>query len=109
MARPLKKIDWEKVEKLCSIHCTGEEIAAILNIDYDTLNAAIKREYKLSFSDYYKKHSSTGKASLRRMQFRAAESGNTTMLVWLGKQYLGQVDKREEGLPGEFKETDEFL
>ncbi len=33
--------------------------------------------------------------SLRRKQWRAAEEGNTTMLVWLGKQYLGQKDKSE--------------
>jgi hypothetical protein len=36
----------------------------------------------------------TGKASLRRMQFKAAEDGNVTMLIWLGKQFLGQKDQR---------------
>lgn len=95
MGRPLKEIDWVKVEKLCFIHCTGEEIAAIIEVDYDTLVAAIEREYKQTFSEYFKKHSSGGRASLRRMQFKAAESGNTTMLVWLGKQHLGQKDRMD--------------
>jgi hypothetical protein len=36
-----------------------------------------------------------GRMSLRRKQWKAAEDGNTTMLVWLGKQYLGQSDKSE--------------
>jgi hypothetical protein len=36
-----------------------------------------------------------GKMSLRRHQWRALEEGNTTMLVWLGKQYLGQREKNE--------------
>ena len=33
--------------------------------------------------------------SLRRMQFEKAQTGNTTMLIWLGKQMLGQKDKIE--------------
>jgi hypothetical protein len=38
-------------------------------------------------------------ASLRRKQFEAAMNGNTTILIWLGKQYLGQRDKREMSGP----------
>jgi hypothetical protein len=30
---------------------------------------------------------------LRRRQIRAALDGNITMLIWLGKQYLGQRDQ----------------
>ena len=42
-----------------------------------------------------------GKASLRRMQYGAANKGNVTMQIWLGKQYLGQNDKQEiTGLMG---------
>ena len=91
--RPLIKIDWKKAEKLCFIHCTGEEMAAILEVDYDTLVRAIVREYRQTFAEYFKKHSSGGRASLRRMQFKAAEAGKPTMLIWLGKQHLGQQDK----------------
>jgi hypothetical protein len=29
------------------------------------------------------------------MQFKAAMEGNVTMLIWLGKQYLGQSNKQE--------------
>jgi hypothetical protein len=39
--------------------------------------------------------------SLRRMQWQAAENGNPTMLVWLGKQYLNQKDKAEQTISGE--------
>lgn len=34
-----------------------------------------------------------GKSSLRRLQWKAAQKGNSAMLVWLGKQMLGQKDK----------------
>jgi len=108
MGRNLIEIDWVKVEKLCLIQCTGEEIAAIIGVDYDTLSAAIKREYEQDFSDYYKKHSAGGKASLRRMQFKTAEGGNPTMQIWLGKQYLGQTDRHDVSV-GEFSPDDEFM
>ena len=34
--RPKVVIDYKTLEKLCAIHCTGEECAAILGVDYDT-------------------------------------------------------------------------
>ena len=37
-----------------------------------------------------------GRASLRRMQFMAAQKGSVPMQIWLGKQYLGQKDKSEQ-------------
>ncbi len=33
--------------------------------------------------------------SRRRQQIESAKAGNTAMLIWQGKQLLGQVDKRE--------------
>jgi len=92
---PLKIIDWEKVDSMCKIQCTGEEIASVLDIDYDTLATACKREKKVPFSDYIGQKKLGGKASLRRNQWKLAQDGNATMLVWLGKNYLDQTDKRE--------------
>ena len=33
------------------------------------------------------------KARLKELQWMVAEQGNVQMLIWLGKQYLGQSDK----------------
>lgn len=90
--RPKIEIDWKQVDKMCQVLCTGEEQAAILGVDYDTLNRACKREHKKSFADYFKQKSSIGKMSLRRRQYTTAMDGNPTMLVWLGKNWLGQSD-----------------
>lgn len=95
MSRPLKPIDWDQVDKMCAIHCTGEEQAAVLGVDYDTLNRACHREHNCSFADYFRQKASNGKMSLRRKQYTAAMDGNTTMLVWLGKNWLGQTDHIE--------------
>ena len=92
----LKVIDWDTVDKLCAIHCIGEEIAGILDVDYDTLVTACKRDKKRQFSDYIRQKSANGKASLRRRQYSVAMDGNPTMLVWLGKNWLGQTDKSDD-------------
>ena len=93
--RPYTEIDWVQVEKLCGIHCTGEEIANILGFSYDTLERAVKREYNTPCAEWIKQKGASGRASLRRVQYSQAMGGNTTMLVWLGKNWLGQTDKQE--------------
>ena len=92
--RPQSQIDYEILDELCSLQCTGEEAASVLKIDYDTLNAALKRDGHIGFSEYLGKKRGKGKESLRRCQWKAAMAGNTTMLIFLGKQYLGQSDKQ---------------
>lgn len=99
--RPLKDIDAEKFAKLCFMHCTLEEISGFFECSEDTIERWCKREYKLNFADIYKQKSSLGKISLRRWQWRRAEDGDKTMLIWLGKQELGQTDKVEQEITGQ--------
>jgi hypothetical protein len=91
--RPRKEIAQHTFEGLCEIQCTLEEIAGVLRVSEDTVERWCERTYELGFADTYKKFSATGKTSLRRQQFELAKKGNATMLIWLGKQYLGQMDK----------------
>lgn len=100
MARPLKVIDWNVVDKLCGIQATAEEIAQFLGIDADTLATACKREQNMTFSDYFSQKRGSGKVSLRRAQWQAAQDGNPALLIWLGKQYLGQKDKSAHEISG---------
>ena len=93
--RPKFVIDYKKLDAMCAIQCTGEECAAILDADYDTLNRTLKNDGNGGFTDYFKQKSANGKMSLRRKQYDLASSGNPTMLIWLGKQWLGQADKQE--------------
>jgi hypothetical protein len=82
-------IDYEKAEKLATIMCTQSEIASVLGVSLTVL------EHDPEFQRIHKKGMEHGKASVRRMQFTSANSGNATMQIWLGKQYLGQRDKQE--------------
>lgn len=95
MSRPKKDLtekEWASVDYMITIHCTGEEIAGVLGMDYDTLNRNSKEQKGMPISEYIKQGTSKGKMSLRRLQWKSAENGNTTMQIWLGKQWLGQAD-----------------
>ena len=93
MARPRKTIDKKQFENLCALQCTEVEICGWFDVCTETLNSWCKREYGgLCFSEVYAQKRGKGRISLRRQQFQLAEKGNASMLIWLGKQYLGQRD-----------------
>lgn len=75
------------------IGCTMQEIGAVCECSVDTLERR--------FADIIQKGKETGKSSLRRMQWKNAESGNVTMQIWLGKQLLGQKDMSRFDLSNE--------
>ena len=88
MARPKKyDIDPEQVEKLSALGCTNVEIASFFGCDESLI--------RKSYSENITKGKEKGKIRLRQMQWKAAEGGNVSMLIWLGKQVLGQSDKQE--------------
>lgn len=87
--KPKIKLDYGLIEKLAHIQCIQSEIADALDVSLSTL----KRDKE--FHRIYKKGIQSGKISLRRLQWKFAEKGSIKMLIWLGKQYLGQIDKQE--------------
>ena len=95
MGRPKIEINWEEFDKLCALQCTLLEFAAYFNCSDDTIERRVKEKHSVTFAEYYDQKRGSGKISLRRKQFQTAMSGNPTMLVWLGKQWLGQKDKQE--------------
>ena len=88
MARPKKyDIDPKQVEKLAGYGCTNTEIAGVYGCSTDLIDK--------SYSEFLTKGRANLKKRLRKAQLDSALSGNSTMLIWLGKQMLGQVDKQE--------------
>lgn len=98
--RPKKVLDLAAIRKLAMIQCTHSEIASVLGVSLPTLTAFP------GFLDIYKIGQENGRKSLRRVQFASALKGNTGMLVWLGKQYLGQKDRIETDLNARFDVND---
>ena len=88
MGRPKKyNLDTDQIEKLAAFGCTNTEIASFFGCGESLI--------RKSYSEFLTKGRDKGKMRLRQLQWKAAESGNVTMLIFLGKQILGQTDNTE--------------
>jgi hypothetical protein len=74
----------DDVYKLGALGCTDREIADWFMIKEDTL--------RYNFADYLTKARSELKRRLRASQIKYAQAGNAALLIWLGKNLLGQSD-----------------
>lgn len=88
----------DALERLAKLNCTQAEIAAYFGISLTAVEVSLAEDANLRAA--YDRGIQTGRLSIRRAQFRAADAGNPTMLIWLGKQLLGQKDRVETELSG---------
>ncbi|KKN68361.1 hypothetical protein LCGC14_0452370 [marine sediment metagenome] len=87
--------DWKRIDKMCEIQCTAEEISDVIGCSVDTLDRRVKEIGGVSCAEYIKSKASFGKTSLRRSQWNMAKH-NTAMAIFLGKNYLGQRDRNDD-------------
>lgn len=95
MGRPQITIDWEQMDKLLAIQCTLREVSSWFDCSEDTIERCCKREKGVTFAEYFAIKRHKGLISLRRKQYEVAMAGSIPMLIFLGKNYLGQSDKIE--------------
>lgn len=94
--RPKANIDYDLVDELLEAQCEGTEIAGALGIDKETLYRRVQKDKKIGFSEYKQQKRESGKTILRKAQWdKAVDKKDTSMLIWLGKNYLEQKDKVE--------------
>ena len=96
MVRPEKTIDWDRVDKLLEAGCHGTEICAHFDLTADRFYDRVKEKYGMSFTEYSQEKRQKGDSILRETQFNKAIDGDNMMLIWLGKNRLGQKDKEEK-------------
>jgi len=77
------------VYELAALGCNDKEIAEWFDIDVNTLD--------YNFANIIQKGREDLKHSLRRAQIKLALSGNAVMLIWLGKNILGQQETPTNG------------
>lgn len=82
--RTRRVVNPDDVYKVAAIGCNDREIANWFSINEDTL--------RNNFADILANAREDLKQSLRHAQLKLALSGNATMLIWLGKQILGQQE-----------------
>ena len=97
--RPQKDIDWKIVDAMLEADCEGTEVAARIGIHPDTLYLRCQKEKGMGFSEYLREKKANGNSLIKEKQFEAATvDKDRSMLIWLGKQRLGQKDKLEQDI-----------
>ena len=99
MGRPKIAIDYNLVYKLAKRFATQEDIADIIGCSVRTL------QRDTEFCRIFKKGKDQVFKNLRVSQYKHALKGNPTLLIWLGKQYLGQTDNKNEERPDNWAQT----
>lgn len=94
-------IDMKVVEGMASIGGTNVEIAEYLGVSEAVIRKRCKAELLKARANL--------RLRLRKAQINKALAGNPTMLIWLGKQMLGQADKQEIAVGDLSTKTDEEL
>ena len=85
--RRTKAIDTEQLIKLCVIGCNDTEIAIYFGVSQSTISTRFRASLQ--------KGRELRRRLLRQRQTEVALAGNVGMLIWLGKQELGQRDNVE--------------
>jgi hypothetical protein len=80
------------LEKLASMQCTDEEIAAWFGVSTRTIE---RRRKSRVFADVIERGKAKGRISLRRSQLKILDQGSAVMGIFLGKNYLGQADSMD--------------
>ena len=74
----------EQVMELARLHCTSKEMAEFFDVPYTTFTD--------NFRDIITKGRLETKQRLRAAQLKLALNGDRTLLIWLGKNILGQSE-----------------
>ncbi len=104
--RPTIDFDLKQFQDLVGLGCSQEEICWFFRdetgkpANIDTLTRWCKRTFDMTFQEYFQKNGGMAlKVRLRRNQLKLSEK-SAAMAIWLGKQYLCQVEKLEVAAPG---------
>jgi len=85
--RPKLELDEEQVYKLASLNVTVKDMADVLGCS----KSALENNYL----DVIDQGRANLRASILRKQYEVGITDkNVTMLIWMGKQHLGQADKK---------------
>lgn len=87
--RPPVEIDLKKVELLAQLYATDTEIAISLGVSRNSVKRVKKKK---AYQEAIERGKVRAALGVRKAQFDAVLAGDRTMLVWMGKQILGQSE-----------------
>lgn len=90
-----QKIDAAELKELLQFYPSKEETADWFKVSASSLERFIKKTFKETFDTLRNKSFVRTKIAIKRAQIKKALQGDNTMLIWCGKQYLGQKERTE--------------
>ena len=105
LGRPEKEFIWGTLDAALQYGGSLIDCSELMGVSEDTIQRRIKSSFGMTFTKYKNLKMSRIRMKLRQKQFDEAMNGNTTLLIWLGKNMLGQTDKSEINQTSEIKIT----
>ena len=100
MGRKKAELDYTVIDTALFYGATLTQLQYLLErkgnkVSTKTIERVVLRDKKMKFTEYRDYHHNGAKLKLSQKQFEVAMSGNVSMLIWLGKQWLGQRDQHD--------------
>jgi len=83
----------EKVKNMLISFCSVEDVCKANNVSKQEFDTFCRSEFAMGADEAAEMFAAQGRAMVHAAQIEAALDGNNSMLILLGKQYLGQSDE----------------
>ncbi len=103
LGAPEKEFNWKLLDSVLQFGARLIDCSDMLELSDDTIQRRIKKEHDCTFSEYRNRKMSKMRMKLLQKQYDVAMKGNVSMLIWLGKNHLGQSDKIDENIKSTHK------
>lgn len=111
MGAPNKFFDWNLLDALAGLEAQCNYVAermliasgvhpndidqTMIDSMHKRINRRLLQRFRKTYVQYVEQKREPWRIKLRSLQRASAQGGNVTMMIWLGKQELGQSDKNE--------------
>lgn len=96
-------IDWDLVKKRLIEGCSARSIAMELGFASSNALHRCEKELGIPYRDFINQYSTRGDNMLRGAQMKKALSGDTQMLIFLGKNRLKQTEREHHKMEADKK------
>lgn len=96
MGRPVFELDDKNFDIAIQLPMIKADICLLMGgCSEDTIERYVKKRFGKTFAELQGERRQHFRKNILGKQYEIAMKGNVGMLIWLGKQYLGQKDKQE--------------
>lgn len=87
------ELDWQQLNNYLELGASCVDCSEFLGVSEDKIQDHIRKYHNKTFLQYRNSKLTKKRMKLREKQMEVAMEGSVLMLIWLGKQELGQSDR----------------